>query len=163
MTSKFDGLIKSMTVSVFASLPSAWPEYLWSGATLIARVHDNCLKNSGQPDVETDVIARVLVEVPEEKIPADQAVRMKKHGDRLKQIGAHDSDEIVVLPAHLARLTIRYCNTEFDYRDLKFFPEEQSYRVSRIEEYLRCLEMIKPLPVLDLHDPFKTWPVEAQR
>lgn len=127
--SKFDGLIKSMTVSVFASLPTAWPEYLWGGGKLIAKIHDNCLKAGGEPDV----IARVLVEVP---------------GNEVEE-------------THLARLTIRYRNTELDYSMLKDFPEDQSLLVSRIEDYRACLEMIAPLPVVDLHDPFKTWPVSA--
>ncbi|BBX35750.1 hypothetical protein [Mycolicibacterium mageritense] len=131
---KFDGLIKSMTTSVFASLPTAWPEYLtgYGGrGTLLARVHENSYRRLSDGTMEQDVIERALVYMPDDEIQ----------------------------PAHLRRLTIRYNNTELDYDYLKLFPEMQEHAVSRVEQYRRCVEQIKTLPVIDFWELVKTWPV----
>ncbi|ALI26936.1 hypothetical protein XA26_31010 [Mycolicibacterium fortuitum] len=120
-----------MTVSVFASLPTAWPEYLscrGGRGFLLAQIHPSAKRAGG----EDDVLARALVFMP------------------------HDEIE----DAHLRRLTIRYADTELDYEYLKSFPEQQSYAVARVEQFRRCLDDCKTLPVLDLHELCRTWPVE---
>lgn len=125
--SKLDNIIKSMTVSVFASLPSAWPEYMHNGGILIARVDPICDAAGG----ENDVITRALVFMPEDDFE----------------------------PSHLRRLTIRYRDTELDYADMVHSPEMQDFYVWRVENYRDCLEKIKTLPVVNLHELFRTWPV----
>ncbi len=137
---KFDGVIRSMTVSVFASLPTVWPEYLdghGGHGTLLARVHVNCNRRFEDGTTERDVIARGLVYMPEETI-----------------FNNNQS-----LPAHLSRLTIRYTDTELNYDYLKSFPDMQSFAVHRVEQYRRCVEQLKVLPVIDFWDLCRTWPV----
>ena len=134
---KFDGLIKSMTVSVFASLPTAWPEYVtgYGGrGTLLARVHQNSWRRLADGTIEADVIERALVFMPDDEIE----------------------------PSHLRRLTIRYVNTELNYDYLKMFPEMQDHAVENVERYRRCAEQIRGLPVIDFWDLLKTWPVNSQ-
>ena len=86
------------------------------------------------------MLARALVYMPEEKVSRDGQL---------------------IEPAHLRRLTIRYQNTELDYDYLKMFPEMQNFSVATVEQYRWCLARIKTLPVLDLQNPLKTWPVPA--
>ena len=134
MRTKFDGLIRSMTTSVFASLPTAWPEYLtgFGGrGTLLAQVHQNSWRRLSDGTIESDVIARALVFMPQDEISPD----------------------------HLARLTIRYVNTELNYDYLKMFPEMQNHAAERAYGYQMCAEQIKALPVIDFWELAKTWPV----
>lgn len=133
IVTRFDGTIKSMTPSVFAALPTAWPEYV-SGCggrgTLLAQVHKNSFRRLSDGSIENDVIARALVFMPDDEVE----------------------------PSHLRRLTIRYADTELKYDYLKMFPEMQSFDVARVELYRRCVEQIKTLPVVDFWELCRTWP-----
>ena len=145
-STEFDGLIKSMTPSVFAWLPPAWPEnltYFGGSATLLARVHENSFRRLPDGTIESDVIARALVYMGEEKMPVDFCEL---------------SGPMKIKPAHLARLTIRYVNTEFNYDYLKAFPEMQEFATWRIERARFCVEAIKRLPVIDFWELCRTWP-----
>jgi len=130
---EFDGLIKSMTVSVFAWLPTAWPEYVaghGGRGTLLAKVHENSFRRLADGSIEPDVIARALVYMPKDEVE----------------------------PAHLRRLTIRYSDTEMNYEYLKTFPEMQEFSRQRIERARWCVEAIQTLPVIDFWELDKAWP-----
>lgn len=130
-----------MTLSVFASLPTAWPENLthFGGfGTLLAQVHKNSYRRLADGvTIEPDVIARALVCMPPEQIDRGGTIE----------------------PDHLRRLTIRYNNTELNYDYLRDFPEMQSYSVAQVENYRECIGHIGRLPVIDFWDLCKTWPV----
>lgn len=135
---EIENLIGSMTVSVFASLPTAWPEYVIYGGKLIARISPNCNRPGGDDD---GVLARVLVYMPDDDDEIDRAGLHGLHG--------------------LRRLTIREKNLELNPQDISDYlagsadrhmlPHWQEVR----ENYWRCLHEILTMPVVDLSNPWR--------
>lgn len=137
---QIENLKKSMTVSVFAALPTAWPEYVIYGGTVVARIHPNCNRwfdNGIERVPEQDVITRALVYMPNDDV--HQPFGM----------------------TGLRRLTVRERNLEFNPEDIKEYlagvadahmlPKWQEIR----NNYWRCLEEILALPLTDLSDPMR--------
>lgn len=129
---------KSMTVSVFAALPTAWPEYVIYGGKLIARIHPNCNHRFDNGQIEHDVVARALVYMPNDEI--EQPYGM----------------------TGLRRLTVRESNLEFNPQDIEEYlaGTADAHMLPRWQEirnnYWRCLEELLAFPLTDLSDPLRS-------
>lgn len=133
---QISGILKAMTVSVFASLPSAWPEYLepcGGQGVLIARISQNCNDQFN----DTDVVARAIVFMP---------------GDEIED-------------SHLRRLTIRNQDLDIDpkyvegalsnFRYLDYWDNEREPATSRVSRYHQCAQAILELSAIDLWNPLR--------
>lgn len=135
---EIENLKNSMTVSVFASLPTAWPEYiLHAGGKVLLRVSINCNKQLPDGSFEQDVVARAVVFMRNDEI--EQPFGM----------------------TGLRRLTIRERNLELHPEDIKEYlsGEAEPYMLPLWREvrnnYWRCLDDIMALEPVDLHDPLR--------
>lgn len=138
---QIDNVVKAMTPSIFAALNPAFAEYMWGtedvwgGMLPIARIHPNC----NRPRGDEDVMARALVYMPTDHIEE----------------------------SHLRRLTIRRRDLDMDENyvreSLSIFrsrdwDSERDPATARVADYQRCLQAVSRLPMIDLHDPLRTWP-----
>ncbi|WP_156525920.1 hypothetical protein [Mycobacterium adipatum] len=138
---EINGLVKSMTVSVFASLSPVWPEDIkecGGHGVLIARVDPIC--NHALNDV--DVVARALVYMPSDEISES----------RLCRLTIRNSD--LDLPKHYVK------NAASRFRPRDYIEDERDSATVRLADYQRCAQALLPLPVINLHAPFRVWPVE---
>lgn len=84
---------KALTLQEFTRLSPCWPEYImnvpfWSGkGILIARIHPNCNRHTG----DDDVLARALVyQLPDDIDPAGGLRRLTIRRCNIESLGANE-------------------------------------------------------------------------
>lgn len=133
---QIDNILRSMTVSVFASLPSAWPEFLrccGGQGIFVSRI----AQNANHLTNDHDVIVRALVFMPDDEIEE----------------------------SHLRRFTIRHKDLDLDpkyvegavsrWRYLDYWERHREPAITRVAQYHACARALLEVPQVDLWQLFR--------
>lgn len=134
---EINGLLKSMTVSVLAALPSIWPEDTQpcgGNGILVAQVDPICNHELN----DFDVVARAIVYMPADEVSES----------RLCRLTIRNSD------LDLPKDYVKEAASRFRHRDC--LDDERDPATARLADYHKCAQAVLPLPVINLHDPFRS-------